>query len=65
LKTLKGRVYSEDQGVDGKRVLEWILEKQIGIVWTGFICLRIGTSGGPCEHGNEPSGSIKGGEILD
>jgi hypothetical protein len=35
-------------------------------VWTGFIWLRIGTSGeGSCEHDNEPSGSIKGGEFLD
>jgi hypothetical protein len=32
-------------------------------VWNGCIWLRIGTSGG--EHGNEPSGSIKGGEFLD
>jgi hypothetical protein len=29
-------------------------------VWIGCIWLRIGTS----EHGNEPSGSIKGGEFL-
>jgi hypothetical protein len=26
---------------------------------TGFSWLRIGSSGGFCEHGNEPSGSIK------
>jgi hypothetical protein len=26
---------------------------------TGFGWLRIGSSGGLCEHGNEPSGSIK------
>jgi hypothetical protein len=38
------------------------LGKQGGKVWTGFFWLRIGTSG---EHGNEPSGSIKGGELLD
>jgi hypothetical protein len=24
-----------------------------------------GPVAGPCEHGNEPSGSIKGGEFLD
>jgi hypothetical protein len=29
---------------------------------TGFIWLRIATSGG---HGSKPFGSIKGGEILD
>jgi hypothetical protein len=35
-------------------------------MWTGFIGLRIGTGGaGSCEHGNEPSGSIKCGEFLD
>jgi hypothetical protein len=35
------------------------------MVWTGCIWLRIGSSGGLCEHGDEPSGSIKGGEFLD
>jgi hypothetical protein len=34
-------------------------------MWIRFIGLRIGTSGGSCEHGNEPSGSIKCGEFLD
>jgi hypothetical protein len=29
---LKGRNYSEDLGVDGRIILEWILEK-----WSGFI----------------------------
>jgi hypothetical protein len=32
------------------------------MVWTGFIRLRIGTSG---EYGNEPSGSMEDGEFLD
>jgi len=27
--------------------------------WTGSIWLRIGTGGGTCECGDEPSGSIK------
>jgi hypothetical protein len=31
-------------------------------IWTGSSCLRIGTGGGDCECGNEPSGSIKCGE---
>jgi hypothetical protein len=34
-------------------------------VWTGLIWLRIGTGVGTCECGDEPSGSIKCGEILD
>jgi hypothetical protein len=33
------------------------LEKQSGRLWTGFIRLRVGTSG------NEPSGSIKAGDF--
>jgi hypothetical protein len=31
----------------------------------GFFSLRIGTSGGSCDHGNENLVSIKGGEFLD
>jgi hypothetical protein len=34
-------------------------------VWIELIWLRIGTSGGPCEHGNEPPGSIKCWEVLE
>jgi hypothetical protein len=34
-------------------------------MWIGFIWLRIGTGGEFCEHGDEPSGSIKYGEFLD
>jgi len=34
-------------------------------VWIGSSWLRIGTSGGNCECGNEPSGSVKCGEFLD
>jgi hypothetical protein len=30
---------------DGRIILEWIIKKQVGRVWTGFIWLRIGTSG--------------------
>jgi hypothetical protein len=37
----------EDVDVDGRIILRWILEKYNGVVWTGgFICLKIGTSGG-------------------
>jgi len=42
--------------------VERILKQE---VWTGFIWFRTGTSGGSCEHGNEPSGAIRGGEFLD
>jgi hypothetical protein len=46
LNNLKGRDHSEDLGVDEKIILEWILGKRIGKVWTRFIWLRIETSGG-------------------
>jgi hypothetical protein len=36
----------EDPGVDGRIILEWILEKRDGGAWTGSIWLRIGTDGG-------------------
>jgi hypothetical protein len=39
--------------------------REIGWGGMDWIWLRIGTSGGPCEHGNEPSGSIKCLEILE
>jgi hypothetical protein len=35
------------------------------MVWTGLVWLRIGTVGGSCEHGNEPSGSINVWEVLE
>jgi hypothetical protein len=36
-------------GVEGKLMLEWILGKYGGRLWTGFIWLRIGTNDGPCS----------------
>jgi hypothetical protein len=32
--------------VGERKILKWILEEQDGVAWTGFIWLRIGTSGG-------------------
>jgi hypothetical protein len=43
---LKGREHTEDMGIDERRTVKWILGEQGGSVWTGFIWLRIGTSGG-------------------
>jgi hypothetical protein len=36
----------EDQDVGGWIILKWILERQDGTVWIGFIWFRIGTGGG-------------------
>jgi hypothetical protein len=46
LENMKGRDHSEDLGIDGKIILEWVLGIWGGKVWIGFICLRIGASGG-------------------
>jgi hypothetical protein len=43
---MKGRDQSEDLDVDRKIILELILGKYGVKVWTGYIWLRIGTSGG-------------------
>jgi hypothetical protein len=45
LENLKGSEHSEDLGIDRKVILGWILRKERGEVWTGFIWLRVGTSG--------------------
>jgi hypothetical protein len=37
---------SEVPGAHGRRVLKWIFKEQDMRVWTGFIWLRTGTSGG-------------------
>jgi hypothetical protein len=52
---LKQRDHSEDLGVDGKIILEWLLGK----VWAGCVCLGIGTS----ECGKEPFRFLKSQEI--
>jgi hypothetical protein len=62
---LEGRSHSEDLIVDEMIILEWISGECGGRVWTGFVCLSIGTSGGPYEYENELPGSVKGEEFLD
>jgi hypothetical protein len=61
---VKGRHHSEDLTIDGKVILEWILGNRVGRCGTSA-WLRIGTSGGCCDHGNESWVSIKGGEFLN
>jgi hypothetical protein len=45
-KSQKERDHCEDIDVGGWAILKWILESYNGMVWTGLIWLRIGTSGG-------------------
>jgi hypothetical protein len=42
---LKEIEHWEDLDVDGKIILKWILKTWVGVC-IGFICLRLGTSGG-------------------
>jgi hypothetical protein len=46
-KTRKRRNHSKDLDVDGWIITEQIIKKQGGKLWTGFVWLRIGTSGEP------------------
>jgi len=43
-KILKEIDNSEDLDIDERTILDWILGKQSGKVWTGFIWFRIRTS---------------------
>jgi len=46
LENLKGRDNFKDLGVDGKIILDWILEKYGGKMWSGFVWHRTEISGG-------------------
>jgi len=56
----------EDPGVDGRIILRLIFRKwDGGEARTGLVWLGIGREVvGPCQRGNEPSGSVKFGECL-
>jgi hypothetical protein len=45
LESHKKRDDYEDLDVGGRRILNWILERQNGVVWTELIWLRIAFSG--------------------
>jgi hypothetical protein len=40
------RDHLEEPGVDGRIVERWIFRKWDVGIWTGSVCLRIGTGGG-------------------
>jgi hypothetical protein len=65
MESQKERDHWEDQDVGGWTILKWILERQDGMEWIGWIWLRMGPVVGSCEHGIEPSGSIKCWEVLE
>jgi len=44
---------------------EIVTKCYIGSDSVEFLWFRKVISGGSCEHGREPQGSIKGGELLD
>ena len=61
---LRERDILEYLGVDGRIIVKLIFDKW-DEAFTGLIWLRIGSGGGSCECGNEPSSSIKFEELLD
>jgi hypothetical protein len=42
-----------------------MLVRQDDVLWTGLNLLKIQAVEGSCEHGNEPSGSIKCREVHE
>jgi hypothetical protein len=46
-------------------MLRCIAVKQDGVIWTGFIWLRIGEVKGSCQHYNKPSVSINFGYATE
>jgi hypothetical protein len=60
LENLKQKDYSENLHVDGRIILNIIIRKEGGRMWTAVMWLRTRT----CEHYNEPSSSIKGKEFV-
>jgi hypothetical protein len=61
----KERDHYENLHVGGRIVLQLILVREYGVVWTGLIWLQIATSGCCCEHGNDLSSPIKYLTILE
>jgi hypothetical protein len=54
LKSQKERDQYSDLDVLGNIIIKFFIEKYYGVVLTKLIWLRIRTSGGIFEHGNEP-----------
>jgi hypothetical protein len=65
LECLKKKDDSEDLGVDGRTILNWILGNRVGGCGLDSSGTGQGPMAGSCEHVNKPFGSIKGGEFLN
>jgi len=61
----EGRRLLEDLCVYGRIILEWILGDGVGRCGLDSSVSRQGPVASCFEHGDEPSGSIKGVEFLD
>ena len=53
--------------IDVRLILKWNIQKEDGTAFTGliWIWLRVGTSGGCCEIGDELSAFMERREFLD
>jgi hypothetical protein len=60
---LRNQPYAPKWEQDEKNIKKDL--RQDVVVQTGLIWLRIGPVEGSCEHGNEPSGSVKFSEIVE
>jgi hypothetical protein len=65
LENVKGRDHSEDLGVNGKIILNWISGERVGGCGLDSPGLGYGSVAGSCEYGNKPLGSIKSWGFLD
>jgi hypothetical protein len=61
---LKEGDHSVDLGVDGKTISEWILGNNVTRCGLDSSVLGQEPVAGSCEHGNEPSGSVRTGNFL-
>jgi hypothetical protein len=60
----EGKSPHKDLGIHVKIILEWILETMMLGCGLDSPVSGQGAVAGRCEHGNEPSGSIKAGNFL-
>jgi hypothetical protein len=62
---LKGRDHLEDPGIDGRITVECMWGSRVGKCGLDSCDSGQGPIEGCCEHGNELSGSLNGGDFVD